>query len=350
MSLTINWNDVWSTTLMNYRQAGEMYDNIFLENPTMRFFHAKGRKKTEDGGTLINIPIQVTKNSTGGSYSGYDVIDVTPQDNQRMASYYWKQYGISIVIDGLSQFQNKSPHKMIDLLDTKVKEAEETMVEDINEQLWAASPGTKDTGSIPGMIPLAPSTTDAYEPGGISGATYSYWRNQASSSSASTFIALVREAKHLYRLCKQGVGGFPNGAICDLTTFELINNAIEDKTRYVDPDLAPRTKRSPVVENMRFMGATMWWDDHVGDAYGNGTTAYDWDNASVTYGSLYFINTKYLYYVVGEGKDLKVGRFATAQVAGHDASIALITHYHQLVCKQRRKHGVLYKIDKTIAS
>ena len=346
-SFTYNFDEILSTTLLNYRK--KMMDNVFLENPTWRYFHAPGRKKTESGGERLVKPVQYGKNTTTGSYSGYDQIDITPQDNQTSVFYNWKQFGGSIVIDGMSEFKNKEPHRVVSLLQAKISEAEATMVEDLNDMLWKATPAsTKDILSIPSFVVRAPSTTDAQSPGGISGATYSWWRNQTKTSAATTWAAVVREAKHVYYLCKTGIGGFPDAAICNLETYEYIENTIADLTRYTNPDLAPKTKRSPVVENMRFKGATLWYDDHIADAYGDATTAYDYGSA--VYGSLYFLNSKYLYYVVGEGMDFEVGKFVKTDVTGQDARLALIKHYHALVCDQRRKHGVLEKINKALTS
>ena len=350
-SITYNFDEILSTTLMNWRTKGEMYDNIFKSNPTLWWFHEKGRKKTENGGERICVPLQYGENTTIGTYSRYGIIDTTPQDNQTSVYYNWKQMGGSITIDGLSTFQNSGKHQIVKLLEAKIKETEDTMAEKINAQLWKASPGTNDILSLTALIVRAPTTTDAASPGGISGATHSWWANRTKTSAATTVKGLVWEARNLYNQCMKGgngaKGGYPDLAICNQETYEAIENHMTDLTRYVDSDLGSKA-RSNGFENIKFKNCTLFWDEHVPDAYGNATTAYDWDNASVTYGSLYFINTQYTWYVVGEGHDLKVGKFIEPE--NQDASTAKVLHYHQLVCSQRRKNGVLEKISKSLTS
>lgn len=67
-SLTLNYNSLLSTTLFNVRR--ELYDTIFKDNVVLNILHAKGRKRLEDGGERIQIPLQYGTNSTVGSYSG----------------------------------------------------------------------------------------------------------------------------------------------------------------------------------------------------------------------------------------------------------------------------------------
>lgn len=351
-SFTYNLDEILSTTLQNWRTKGKMYDNIFKANPTLWYFHEKGRKKTEDGGERIMVPLQYGKNSTVKSYSRYDVIDTTPQDNQTAVYYDWRQISGSVTIDGLSAFQNSGKHQIVKLLEAKIKETEDSMAETINEQMWAASPGTKDILSLTALIVRAPTTTDAASPGNISGATHTWWANKTKTTSAATVKALVWDAKNLYNQCSKGgnssKGGFPDLGICNQETYEAIENHMSDLVRYTDVDEMGNKARSVGFENIRFKNARLFWDEHIPDAYGDATTAYDWDHGSVTYGSLYFINTQYTWYVVGQGYDLKVGKFI--QPHNQDARTSQLLHYHQIVCSQRRKNGVLEKISKSLSS
>jgi len=63
-----------------------------MTNPFMYWIHANGRKRTEDGGERIVIPLEYGKNDTIKSMtSGYDTIDTTPQEHMTSAYYQWKK-------------------------------------------------------------------------------------------------------------------------------------------------------------------------------------------------------------------------------------------------------------------
>lgn len=350
-SFTLYFNELASSTLMKYRHEGEFYDNVFKDNPTFFWFHEKGRKRQKSGGERIVIPIQHAASSAVGSYSGYETFDITPQDNQTAVYYNWKQFAGAITIDGLTRFQNADDSQIVDLLESKTQECENSIAERLNKMLWKVTPATRDIISIPAFIPLAPATTDAASPGGLSGTTKTYWRNQAKQSSATTWKGFLIEAKNLYNTCSNGGGqngrGAPDLSVCNQETYEYFENYMTEQERFVGDDLGVKAK-SVGFQNIKFKRSNVFWDEHIPDAYGDGTTGYDWDNTSVTYGSLYFLNTNYIYYVTAEGIDLAPQPFQTP--VGQDASISAILHYHALCMSVRRKHGVLYKISKSLTS
>ena len=349
-SITYNFDEILSSTLINWRNDGKYHDNVFKAIPSFWWIYEK-MKASQQGGERIAINLQYGKNTTVGSYSRYDVIDTTPQDNQTTVYYPWAQFAGSVTIDGYSERINQGKSQIVNLLQAKVSELEGSMSEDLNRQLWQVSPGTKDILSIPSLIPLAPQTTDAMSPGGLSGTTKTYWRNQTSQSSGSTWKAVIVEAKHLYNLCSKGGNkngsGAPDLAICDQNTYEHIENYMTEQERYTDSDLGAKA-RSVGFENIKFKRATLFWDEMVPDAYGDGTTGYNYDSGSYTYGALYFLNTNYLEYVVMSGCDLKPQPFL--KPVNQDARTSLTLHMHNLCVSARRKHGVLHHITRSLVA
>ncbi len=86
MAVNSNFDTLTATTLKNYRKT--MEDTIFTSNPLFFWLKEKGRMKVDNtGGTQIICPLMYGKNSTAKSYSGYDVIDVIPQDGISAAEY-----------------------------------------------------------------------------------------------------------------------------------------------------------------------------------------------------------------------------------------------------------------------
>ena len=79
MALTFSVPDsVLATTLANY--SPKLSDNIFKSSPLIAALYEKGRKDVKDGGESIVEPLLYEVNSTFDWYSGYGIINTTPQE------------------------------------------------------------------------------------------------------------------------------------------------------------------------------------------------------------------------------------------------------------------------------
>jgi len=125
MSITDTYNALLTTTLRAYRP--KMVDNITRGLPLLWWLTDKGRKRTQDGGHSIVVPLMYGTNSTVKAFEGYDTLDVTPQDGITAAIYYWKNISASITISRDEERKNSGQYKLIDLLETKTMQAEKAM-------------------------------------------------------------------------------------------------------------------------------------------------------------------------------------------------------------------------------
>src|SRR4051812_44184186 len=107
-----------STTLKNYRKT--LTDNIHKSNAVWLFLKSNNGLREEDGGERIVEPLMYGKNSTAGSYDGYDPLDTTPQTGIDSAEFNWKQYSVSITISGKEERQNNGTNRIINLLEAKI--------------------------------------------------------------------------------------------------------------------------------------------------------------------------------------------------------------------------------------
>lgn len=349
-----NLDEIYTTTLQNWRKNGKFYDNIFKTNPLFWLLHEKGQRQTWDGGNPIMCNLQYGKNSTIGSYSRYDLIDTTPQDNQTAAYYYMRQLGGTINIDNFSALSNAGKHQIQNLIKAKIKEAEMSMAEEINTQLWKGTPGAKDIDSIPKMIYHAAAGagtwTDDASPGEISGNSYSWWRNRHTvSTDISTWALLKFHMRNVYNNCTKGAammdknkltGNGPDLLLCNQETYEAYEGAVDDDKRYVDP-LAQKGA-SMGFEFMKYKRALMYWDEMCYDAY----TGVDYGSRAE--GAIYFLNTNFLHYYVSSAVDLEVKPFV--EPYNQDARTSKILHYHCLAMSNRAKQGVLGYIDTALSA
>src|SRR5437660_5562253 len=123
-ALTLNYDAVLSTTLFNYRRTLE--DAISTANAFLFFLMKRSRdgyKTITDIGDRMMMPL-IYELGVADSYSGYDVLSVTPADGITSAFYNRVQAAVPISISGLEEKKNRGEAKIISLLESKTKQAE----------------------------------------------------------------------------------------------------------------------------------------------------------------------------------------------------------------------------------
>jgi len=194
---SINYDALLSLSLEYTRST--LVDNIFTSTPFLAALYgafgkkAKNKKgvRLQNGGERIRQPLMYGKNSTVGSYSGYDILDVTPQDGMTTAFFTWRQLAGSVAISRKEERQNAGEGKIKDLLQAKIMQLEYTLRDELNYQLlgktvssrvWSAGDGIAgqtsgaDLDPLPHLIPIAPAGSVSV--GNINQSTYSWWRPQ----------------------------------------------------------------------------------------------------------------------------------------------------------------------------
>ena len=134
-----NFDEILSTTLNNY--IPKLTDNIFTARP---LFYALTNGQTirrVSGGAKIVVPLIYGTNSTAGSYSGTDTISTTAQTGITSAEYDWNQYAATVTINGLEEAKNNGEAQIINLLEGKICQTQETIIENINTMLFGNGTG-----------------------------------------------------------------------------------------------------------------------------------------------------------------------------------------------------------------
>jgi len=358
-SLTDNYDALLTTTLRNMQPT--LRNNITRGSRFIAWLDSKGRFRSVDGGERIQVPLMHAQNGTADIYQGYGVLDTTPQDGITSAFYDWAQLSVSISISRKEERQNSGASKKIDLLKAKTMQAEASIKELLNNCIVAgritasaasgqflARIGRLDT-SASGPLPLAAlidtNKTRSVSIGNINGNTYSFWRNQATSSTATTFAGLKLEMNGIYNDTSKGTGGSPDLIISDQKGWETYWGALSSLERYYRDD----AKTVDVLggsEALAFRGATMIWDEVVPDTETNAEVVDAIGTHTVS--TMFFINTETMEFITDSGTDFITTPFVSP--TNQDAKTAKILWMGCLGVNQRRKNGVLYGISKSITS
>jgi hypothetical protein len=125
----------------------------------------------EKGGKSLKIPFRYALNDTVKSYEGYDLFDTTPQGGFGHAVFDWRQVVGTVTIDGKTLRVNSGPEAMLDLMEEKMTQLEDSFARKFNEYLFALTPGAKDPLSLPVLV------DDTGTLGGVDSSTETWWKS-----------------------------------------------------------------------------------------------------------------------------------------------------------------------------
>ncbi len=168
--------DVIATTIQN--RSGKLADNVTNNNAILRRLKAKGNVRPFGGGNVILEEIMYTDSSTinANSYSGYEIINITPNSPISAAQFSIAQYAGAVSISGLEMLQNSGEQAIIDLMEGRIKVAEGQLMNRIDYDLY--QDGTGNAGKNLTGLSAAVTTAGTGTYGGIPRATWSFWANQ----------------------------------------------------------------------------------------------------------------------------------------------------------------------------
>ena len=303
-----NFDALLSTTLANYRS--QLTDNVFTARPLTYTLMDKGRIRMLNGGTKIVEPLIYGESTTVKSYSDYDSISITPQTGISAAEYDWKQYAASISISGIEEAKNNGEQEIINLLEAKIMQAEESMREGFNRMFFADGTGNggKDWNGLGNLVEASGTV------GGIdrAGTGNSFWQSYEENTATALTLAQMATA---YNTVSVG-NDHPDVILTSQTLFEKYEALLQPQLRYTDTKTADAG-----FQNLLFKAAPIMYDVHC--------------NAN----TMFFLNTKYITLVGHSSKWFQQTEFIRPEDL--DARYALIMCYGNLTVRNCKKQGKL---------
>jgi len=165
-------------------------------NAILQRLNSKGNVRPFSGGNVIleEIFYDDTATNNANSYSGYEVLNISPDSPISAAQYKIAQYAASVTMSGLEMLQNSSKEAIIDLIDGRMQVSEARLLNRISGDLYGDGTGNggKNIDGLAAAIAVSP-TTGTY--GGINRANFTFWRNQITTgATSSTMLAKMTEA------------------------------------------------------------------------------------------------------------------------------------------------------------
>lgn len=224
--------DIIATTIQN--RSGKLADNTTNNNACLKRLKAKGNVRTFSGGNVILEEIMYTDSTTNNtnSYSGYEVLNISPNSPISAASFNIKQYAAAVSMSGLEMLQNAGKEKMIDLIEGRIKIAEAQLQNRIGGDIYLDGTGNggKNITGLALAVPDDP-TTGTY--GGINRATaaFAFWKSQKYSgvTDGGAAVSAANIIPYMTTLALRMVRGTdkPDLYVADSTYFAFYVNALQ---------------------------------------------------------------------------------------------------------------------------
>jgi hypothetical protein len=324
----VNYDSLLATTLANH--APKLVDNIFQSRVLLWWLTEKNKVDKKGGGHKIVTPLIYAQGSAG-SYGEWDAITIAPQDGLTAAEFAWKQLQAGIAISGLEEAQNSGDEAVINLLEAKVMQAEETLKESLNVMLFGDGTGnsSKDFGGLALLVNDESGSLDTV--GGINCATAGneYWRSTVLDKTAVVLANVDTQAWFTNATNSSSKGNdVTDGIFTSQLVFELHEASLLPQARFVN-----KTAVDAGFTNLLHKGCPIYWDFEApaGTAFG--------------------LNSKYIKLVGHKDRWFKQSPFSqglSSATGGNgtvvDARYALITTYGNLTVSNRKRQWKIHNI------
>jgi len=313
--------EIVTTTLRN--RTGKLADNVTKNTALLNRLRKRGKVKTVSGCRTIVQELEYAENGTYKRYSGYEALNIAPSDVFTGAEYNYAQSAVAVSISGLEMLQNSGESAIIDLLESRIGNAERTMINNTSVDIY--SDGTADGGRQIGGLQLLVPSTNTNTVGGINASTYSFWRNVAFSAATTggSAASAANIQSYMNRVWVQLVRGAdaPDLIVADNNYWRFYLESLQAIQRLVSDSEAQAG-----FSSLKYMTADVVLDGGFGGAAPSNT--------------MYFLNTNYLFFRPHADRNfspLGDERFAVNQ----DAMVKLIGFAGNMTTSNRSLQGYL---------
>lgn len=327
--------DIIATTIQ--QRSGKLADNVTYNNALLFKLRERGNVRPFGGGNVILEEIMYNDSSTNNtnSYSGYEVLNITPNSPISSAQYSITQYASAVSMSGLEMLQNSGKEQIIDLMEGRIQVAEAQLMNRISGDLYGD--GTGNAGkNLTGLASAVATSPSSGTYGGIDRLNWSFWRNYAYSglSNGGAAVSAANIQAYMTTVGVSIVRGTDKADLIAAGTnyYSLYVNSLQAIQRVTSEKMA-----GAGFSSLKFFGggaeADVVLDGGIGaTTYNNGT-----GNTNL----MYFLNTKYIFFRPHRDRNfVPIG--GERQSVNQDAIVKLIGWAGNLTSSGPQFCGVLF--------
>lgn len=306
----VNIGELAASTMEFYHKT--MVDNIFKKHALLSHLKENGGVKQYPGGRLIRVPLMYRTSTTTQRFGGADTLDLTYQDTLDAAEYSYEMYNQSITFTLEDELKNSGESAVMSLLEAKIRQAELSLAEALNTDLYS---GTAADGDVLGLDTIISTSTTL---GGISGTTYAWWRGNVDSTGETLSLSDMRTMKNS---CNNGNGGSNVSLIMTTQTLFEKYHALLTATYQMNPVKESKRLGDAGFTSVEFEGVPLSYDE------------------SATTTNMYFINKDN--FKLGVHRDANFARRKKSEPADQHLYVEHIVLMAQTVVDRRLSLGLL---------
>ena len=315
--------DIIATTIQS--RSGELADNLTQNNAILQRLEQKGNIKPFSGGNVILQEIMYNDPNTNNanSYSGYEVLNISPDSPISAAQFSITQYADSVTMSGLEMLQNSSKEAIIDLLDGRMQVSEARLLNRISGDLYLD--GTGNGGkNITGLAAAVPDSAATGTYGGINRANWSFWRPTVQTGTTVTYSniqgLMTTTAIQLVRGTDKA-----DLIVADNNFYSLYVQSLQAIQRITSEESG-----AAGFASLKFYGGGTSADVVLGGGYGSQATA----------NHMWFLNTDYIFLRPHKERNfVPIG--GERQAINQDAIVKLYGWAGNLTCSNQFLQGLL---------
>ena len=337
-----NLSEIVTTTLRS--RTGELADNMSRNNALLARLNRRGKIKTFSGGRTIVQELNYANNQTFQWYSGYQTLNIAPSQTFSAAEYPIRQSAVAVSISGLEELQNSGEEAIIDLLESRIENAEETFMNGMSQGIYGDGTVTGSVNGLQLLIATSPSTGIV---GGIDRATWTFWQNQAygavtNGGAAATAANIQAYMDSIWVTLVRGRDS-PDLIVADNNYYKLYWQSLQAIQRIASEN-GSGEHGALGFQSLKYNTADVVLD---GGFQGYSTDPFPGETSSgnglggVPSSTMYFVNTKYLHWRPHARRNmvpLDPDRFSVNQ----DAMVKLMGWAGNMTLSNAFLQGVLY--------
>ena len=309
------------TAITRHYIMPEVTDVVY--NSNVFFFRLNAAKKIIPGGTQLEYPLMTQRMSTGGAYSGLQVLTIAPSDTIKNGVWPWKQHYVPVVVDGLTLIKTDSPLAIANFVRMQFEQAEMDMAANLGAGIM--SDGSSNPDEIDGLQ-LAVDSTGTYA--GLARATVPQIAAQEDGTTATLTLTSLNSMHGLTQM-----GG---------RTASLIASRKEQYNRYwklcmdksnimVEPMARDGQLANAGFDNLLFNGVPWVKDDNV------------FDGPNTSNSSILMLNEDYIHLAVSPRADFYLEDFQTP--IQQDAMVSKLLWAGNLIVRNPARCGKMTNVS-----
>jgi hypothetical protein len=270
-----------------------------------------------------------TTTNNANSYSGYELINISPDSPISAAQFSLTQYADAVTMSGLEMLQNSGKEQIIDLLDGRMAVSEARLLNRIASDIYLDGTGNGGKNITGLAAAVADTNTNVY--GGIDRSTTigAFWKNATYSgvTNGGAAVSAANIQAYMTALSLQLVRGNDKAdtIVADNNYYSLYVNSLQAIQRIASADEA-----GAGFASLKFYGGGTSADVVLDGGIGGNATA----------NHMWFLNTKFIFLRPHKDRNfVPIG--GERQAINQDAIVKLIGWAGNLTCSGAQFNGVL---------